>query len=163
MENKKSDLELFREKRDRSYTFAEIKEAFDNNFSVYFDVDKEKITVSRWRYKLFSEIWKINPDAIIKEADLCVLTGNPAVNCKQILVVNKNGTKDSAKEIVHIIEGTGFVTEAFCFFSERKNGVKKCYRNVFGSKKPVFVNKGNLLTDGEELIITVRTDVRSTK
>ena len=145
MENKKSDLELFREKRDRAYTFAEIKEAFDNNFSVYFDVDKEKITVSRWRYKLFSEIWKINPDAIIKEAYLCVLTGNPAVNCKQILVV------------------TGFVTEAFCFFSERKNGVKKCYRNVFGSKKPVFVNKGNLLTDGEELIITVRTDVRSTK
>ena len=75
MKNNKSKLELYRQKRDRVYTFTEIKEAFDNNFSACFDVNKEKITDSRWRYKLFSEILEINPDAIIKEADLCVLTG----------------------------------------------------------------------------------------
>lgn len=163
MESKKSNLELFREKRDRVYTFVEIKEAFYNNFSVCFDVDKEKITDSRWKYKLFSEIWGINSDAIIKEADLCVLTGKPMVKRKQILVINKNGTRDSANEIGEFIESIGFVTEAFCFFSERKDGVKKCCRNIFGNSKPVFINRGNLLDDGDNLLVTVRTDIRHTK
>ena len=163
MENKKSKLELYREKRDRVYTFAEIKEAFDNSFVACFDGDKEKITVSRWKFELFCGIWEINPDAIIKEVDLCVLTGNPTVKSKQILVINKNGTRDSANEIGSFIENTGFVTEAFYFFSERKDGVKKCYRNIFGNSKPAFVNKGNLLNDAEKLLVTVRTDVRRTK
>lgn len=163
MENKKSNLELYREKRDRVYTSSEIKEEFDNNFSVCFDVDKEKITVSRWRYKLFSGIWKINPDAIIKEADLCVLTGKPTVKRKQILVINKNGTRNSANEIGRFIESTGLVSEAFCFSDEKKDGVKKCYRNVFGSNKPVLMNKGNLLDDGDNLLVTVRSGIRTTK
>lgn len=163
MEIKKSNLELYREKRDRFYTFVEIKETFDNNFSLCFDVDKDKITYSRWRYKLFSGIWKINPDAIIKEADLCVLTSEPAVKRKQILVINKNGTRDSANEIDRFIENTGFVTEAFYFFGERKDGVKKCYRNVFGSNKPVLMNKGNLLDDGDNLLVSVRSGIRITK
>ena len=60
--------------------------------------------------------WEINSGAIIKEADLCVLTSEPAVKRKQILVINKNGTRDSANEIDRFIENTGFVTEAFCFF-----------------------------------------------
>ncbi len=163
MENNKSNLELFREKRDRVYTFVEIKEAFDNSFSACFDVDKEKITDSRWRYKLLSGIWEINPDAIIKEVDICVLTGNPTVKSKQILVINKNGTRDSANEIGSFIESIGFVTEAFCFFSESKDGVKKCYRNIFGNSKPVFINRGNLLDDGDNLLVTVRTDIRHSK
>ncbi len=163
MEIKKSNLELYREKRDRVYTFSDIKEAFDNNFSACFDVDKEKITDSRWRFELFSGIWKINPGAIIKEADLCVLTGKPTVKRKQILVINKNGTRDSANEIGHFIESTGFVTEAFCFFGERKGSAKKCYRNIFGNSKPAFINKGNLLVDGDNLLVTVRKGIRITK
>ena len=43
--------------------------------------------------------WEINSDAIIKKADLCVLTGKPTVKRKQNLVINKNGTRDSANEI----------------------------------------------------------------
>lgn len=163
MENKTTNLELFREKKDIDYTFDEIKEAFDNNFSACFDADKEKITVSRWRYKLFSEIWKINPDAIVEEADLCVLTGNPTVKRKQILVINKNGTSDSANEIGRLIENTGFVTEALYFSSEKKDGIKKCYRNIFGSNKPGLVNQGNLLCDEDKLLVTVRTNIRHTK
>lgn len=157
MENNKSKLELYREKRDRVYTFFDVKEAFDNSFVACFDVDKGKITDSRWRYKLFSGLWEINPDAIIKEADLCVLTGKPTVKSKQILVINKNGARDSANEIGRLIESTGFVTEAFCFFGERKDGAKKCYRNVFGSNKPSLINKGNLLDDVDRLLVTVRT------
>ena len=160
MENNKSDLELYREKRDKVYTFAEIKEAFDNSFVACFDVDKEKINIDRWSFRLFSGIWEINPDAIIKEADLCMLTGNPTVKRKQILVINKNGTRDSVNEIGRFIESTGFVSEAFFFSGEKKDGVKKCYRNVFGSSKPAFINKGNLLSDGDNLLVTVRTDIR---
>lgn len=75
---------------------------------------------------------------------------------KQILLVNKNGTKESANEIVKLIEESGAVSVAYCFFSQRKAGIKGCYRRTLGRDKPAAVEKANLLIDGQNLIITVR-------
>jgi hypothetical protein len=159
----KSSIEIYREKKNKVYTVDEIQEAFENSFAVIFETNDNPPKESRWRYRLFVDIWRINSDAIIKEADLCVMKNNPIAKRDQILVINKNGTSDSANEIGRLIENTGFVTEALYFSSEKKDGIKKCYHNIFGSNKPGLVNQGNLLCDEDKLLVTVRTNIRHTK
>lgn len=147
----KSSLEIYREKKNKVYTTDEIQEAFESSLAVVFGKNDNQPKESRWRYRLFSDIWKINPDAIIKEADLCVMMSHPLVRTDQILVINKNGTKESFAEISALIGETGIVSEVYYFIGE-----KKCYLRVFGEERRSFIHKANLLSDDGKLLLTIR-------
>jgi len=103
----------------------------------------------------------LNPDAIITEADLCVISTESTVMRDQFLLINKNGTKDTTNEIARLIEESGIIPSVYCFFSEKKAGSKGCYRRVLGDDKPSIVKKGNLLIDGEKLLLTVRAQTKA--
>ncbi len=155
------DLKTYREKKNAMHTPEEIKEAFDLSFAMCFDVDRGSAENIHTKRKLFGDIWTVNPDAIIAEADLCVMNTEPTVMRDQYLFINKNGTKDSSNEIAKLIEASGIIPSAYCFFSEKRAGIKGCYRRVFGVDKPSIVKKGNLLIDGDKLLVTVRVQTQA--
>jgi len=43
----------------------------------------------------------------------------------------------------------------------KNSGIKGCYRRVFGDDKPSIVKKGNLLIDGDKLLLTVRVQTKA--
>ena len=161
MENKKSPLLVYREKMAEVHTPEEIKDAFDTSFAMCFEIERGSTESMQIKRKLFGEIWTLNPDAIITEADFCVMSSESTVKCDQFLLINKNGTKDTSNEIGKLVEESGIVSSVYCFFSEKRAGIKGCYRRVFGSDKPTFVKKANLLIDGDELVITVRVQTKA--
>ena len=152
----KSSIEIYREKKNKVYTVDEIQEAFENSFAVIFETNDNPQKESRWRYRLFVDIWRINSDAIIKEADLCVMKNNPIAKRDQILVINKNGTKDSFSEILMLIKNTGIVSETYCFIDKKKDEIKKCFLKVFDKDRRSIIHKANLLTDDGKLFLTIR-------
>jgi hypothetical protein len=155
------DLKIYREKKNEVHTPKEIKAAFDASFAMCFEIDRGIAENMHTKRKLFGDIWTVNPDAIITEADLCVMSTEPTVMRDQFLFINKNGTKDATNEIAKLIEESGIITSVYCFFSEKKAGIKGCYRRVFGEDKPSVVKKGNLLIDGDKLIVTVRVQTKA--
>lgn len=161
MENKKSPLLVYREKMAEVHTPAEIKEAFDTSFAMCFDIDRGNRENIHKKRRLFAKIWSVNPDAIITEADLCVMSTESTVMRDQFLLINRNGTKEVINEIAKLIEESGIIPSAHFFFSEKKAGIKGCYRRVFGEDKPSIVKKGNLLIDGEKLLVTVRVQTKA--
>jgi hypothetical protein len=160
MENKKSPLLVYREKMAEVHTPAEIKEAFDTSFAMCFEIDRGSAESMHAKRKLFGDIWALNPDAIITEIDLCVMSAESAVMRDQFLLINKNGTNDMSNGIARLIEESGIIPSAYCFFSEKKAGIKGCYHRVFGDDKPSIVKKGNLLIDGDKLLLTVRVQTK---
>ena len=155
------DLKTYREKKNEVHTSEEIKEAFDTSFAMCFEVDRGSAESIHTKRKLFGDIWTLNPDVIITEADLCVMSTESTVMRDQFLLINKNGTKDSINEIAKLIEESGIIASVYCFFSKKKAGIKGCYRRVFGEDKPSVVKKGNLLIDGDKLLVTVRVQTKS--
>ena len=154
------DLKTYREKKNKAHTPEEVKEAFDVSFAMCFEIDRGSAENIHTKRKLFGDIWTVNPDAIITEADLCVMSTEPTVMRDQFLFINKNGTKDATNEIAKLIEESGIITSVYCFFSEKKAGIKGCYRRVFSEDKPSVVKKGNLLIDGDKLLVTVRVQTK---
>lgn len=93
MENKKPPLLVYREKMEEVHTSEEIKSAFDeSHYAVCFNYDRGH---GRTKYALFAAIWEANPDVIITEADLCVMAGDPVVWRDQLLLIDKNGNKET--------------------------------------------------------------------
>lgn len=155
------NLKTYREKKNEVHTPEEIKEAFDTSFAICFEIDRGSAENIHTKRKLFGDIWTVNPDAIITEADLCVMSTEPTVLRDQFLFINKNGTKDSTNEIAKLIEESGIITSVYCFFSEKRAGIKGCYRRVFGEDKPSIIKKGNLLIDGDKFLVTVRVQTKA--
>jgi hypothetical protein len=156
----KSPLELYREKIKEVQTLEEIKSAFENSFAVCIPEKFQNETKRVWKSDLFSKIWKVNPDVIITQTDLCELRYEAKAAHNQFLIIDKNGTKETSDEIFRIIESSEYAPSAFFFFSEKKDGVKGCYRAFFEQKKASSVYKANLLIDGDKLLLTVRTYIR---
>ncbi len=154
MEDNINYLRLFREKKNEIHTHEEIKEAFEDSFVMCFDFNEKRTITSR--SKLFTGIWEINPDAIITECDLCVMSAEPKAYRKQFLVINKNGAKEMSNSIYKLIEESGVVSSAYCFFSEKKAGLKRCYRTIFDEVKHSLVYKANLIIDGSDLLLSIR-------
>lgn len=161
MENKKYPLLLYREKKNEVHSPEEIKAAFDAGFAVCFCVDREKLKSATDKPLLLTSLWQINSDAIITEADLCVMGIDSTVARDQFLLINKNGTKESPNELVKCIEESGIVSSCICFFSEKKAGIKGCFRRVVGSEKTVCRKKANLLIDGDKILVTVRSQTKA--
>ena len=153
METKKSPLVIYREKMAEVHTPEEIKAAFDGSaYAVCFNYDRG---YGGAKHALFAAIWEINPDVIITEADLCIMAVEPIVWRDQLLLIDKNGNKETANTIAKFMAESGIISYEYRFVSE--DGGKACYgaANV-KEKSPVMRFSGNLLVDGDKLILTAR-------
>ena len=151
MENKKSPLLVYREKMAEVHTPKEIKLAFDeSHYAVCFNYDRGH---GGAKHALFAAIWEVNPDVIITEADLCIMTVEPVVWRDQLLLIDKNGNKESANTIAKFMAESGIISYEYRFVN--KSGVKVCLPPSENGK-PTALLKGNLLIDGDNLLLTAR-------
>lgn len=151
MENKKSPLLVYREKMAEVHTPEEIKVAFDDSFyAVCFNYDRGHVGA---KHELFAAIWEVNPDVIITEADLCIMAVEPVLWRDQLLLIDKNGNKESANTIAKFMAESGIISYEYRFVN--KDGIKT---SLPPSKngKPSAPLKGNLLIDGDKLLLTAR-------
>lgn len=151
MENKKSPLLVYREKMAEVHTSEEIKAAFDDSFyAVCFNCDRG---YGGAKHALFAAIWEVNPDVIITEVDFCVMAAEPFVWRDQLLLIDKNGTKETANTIAKFMSESGIISYEYRFVN--KSGAKT---RLPPSKngKPSALLKGNLLIDGDKLLLTAR-------
>lgn len=163
MSTERSHMHYYIKKRDEVHTLEETAEAFENSYAFCFELDRSAMETPPGRTKLYADIWTVNPDAIIKEADVCIFMKNSEIKRSQILVVNKNGEKGTANDIARLIDECGFVHSVIVCVDEKKDGVKRCFTHVCGDDKPTLADKANLLIDGDKLLLTVRTGVKRVK
>lgn len=151
MENKKSPLLVYREKMAEVHTPEEIKAAFDDSFyAVCFNYDRGHVGA---KHELFAAIWEVNPDVIITEVDFCVMAAEPFVRRDQLLLIDKNGTKETANTIAKFMAESGIISYEYRFVN--KSGAKTCLPPSKNGK-PSALLKGNLLIDGDKLLLTAR-------
>ena len=151
MENKKSPLVVYKEKMAEVHTPEEIKVAFDDSFyAVCFNYDRGYVGA---KHELFAAIWEVNPDVIITEADLCIMAVEPVVWRDQLLLIDKNGTKETANTIAKFMAESGIISYEYRFVN--KSDTKVCLPPSENGK-PAALLKGNLLIDGDKLLLTAR-------
>ena len=151
MKNKKSPLLVYREKMAEVHTPEEIKAAFDDSFyAVCFNYDRGHVGA---KHELFAAIWEVNPDVIITEADLCIMAVEPVVWRDQLLLIDKNGSKETANIIAKYMAESGIISYEYRFVN--KDGVKSCLQPS-KNRKPTALLNGNLLIDGDNLLLTAR-------
>ena len=153
METKKSPLLVYREKMAEVHTPEEIKAAFDDSFyAVCFNYDRGHVGA---KHELFAAIWEVNPDVIITEADLCIMAVEPVVWRDQLLLIDKNGNKETANTIAKFMAESGIISYEYRIVSEAD--IKVCFGAVDVKKEsPIVRFKGNLLVDGDKLMLTAR-------
>ena len=151
MENKKSPLLVYREKMAEVHTPEEIKATFDDSvYAVCFNYNRGHVGA---KHELFAAIWEVNPDVIITEADLCIMAVEPVVWRDQLLLIDKNGSKETANTIAKYMAKSGIISYEYRFVN--KSGVKVCLPPSENGK-PTALLKGNLLIDGDKLLLTAR-------
>lgn len=153
MENKKSPLLIYKEKMAEVHTPEEVKSAFDDSFyAVCFNYDRGH---GGAKYALFAAIWEVNPDVIITETDLCIMAVEPVVWRDQLLLIDKNGNKETANTIAKFMAESGIISYEYRIVSEAD--IKVCFGTVDVKKEsPIVRFKGNLLVDGDKLLLTAR-------
>ena len=148
-----TNRQLYMEKKNIIHTPEEILAAFEDNTAVVFELSRERAPSAK--SILFDGIWQINPEAIITEADLCVMSVEPTAHGKQILVIDKGGDKETSNRILDLMYKSGIVP-CYVTFKEKKYGIKRCILQRFDYKTTV-VKKMNLLVDCDgNLLVTVR-------
>lgn len=154
MEEKKNYRAIFRQKKGEIHTPEEILQAFDSSFAACFALAEDRTPGARMQ--LFGEIWDINPDAIIVEADLFVVQSDPVAVKNQYLVICKNGTKESNALLARCLEESGVITSPWYIRSKKHGGIKTCYRFALETRQKAVVHKANLLIDGDNLLLSIR-------
>ena len=147
------ERKIYMEKKNIVHTPEEILAAFGDNTAIVFELSPERTPSAK--SNLFGGIWQINPEAIITEADLCVMSVESTAHRKQILVIDKGGDKDTGNRILDMMYKSGVVPCCYVTFKEKKYGIKKCILQQFNYKTTV-VKKMNLLVDYGNLLVTVR-------
>lgn len=147
------ERKIYMEKENEVYAPNEILSAFEDNTAIVFELSRERTPSAK--PNLFGGIWQINPEAIITESDLCVMSTEPTAHRKQILVIDKGGDKETGNRILDFMYKSGIVPCCYISFKEKKHGIKRCILQKFDNKTTV-VKKMNLLVDGNNLLVTVR-------
>ena len=147
------ERKIYMEKKNEVHTPEEILAAFEDNTAIVFELSREKTPSAK--SNLFGGIWQINPEAIITEADLCVMSVESTAHRKQILVIDKGDDKETGNRILDLMYKSGIVPACYVTFKEKRNGVKRCILQKF-DKKTAVVKKMNLLVDYGNLFVTVR-------
>ena len=153
MENKKSPLLIYKEKMAEVHTPEDVKAAFDDSFyAVCFNYDRGHVVA---KHELFTAIWEVNPDVIIAEADLCIMADAPVVWRDQLLLIDKNGNKETANTIAKFMAESGIISYEYRIVNE--SDIKVCFGTIDVKKEsPIVRFKGNLLVDGDKLLLTAR-------
>ena len=149
----KNTRQIYKEKMSEVHPPEEILAAFEDNTAVVFELSRERAPSAK--SILFGGIWQINPEAIIAEADLCVMSVEPTAHRKQFLIIDKGGDKDTGNRILDLMHKSGVVPFCYITFKEKKNDVKRCILQKFDYKTTVL-KKMNLLVDYGNLLVTVR-------
>ena len=149
-----TNRQLYMEKRKEVHTPEEFLAAFEDSAVFVFALSEDRTVFSKTN--LLGGIWMINSDAIITEADLCVMSVEPTAHRKQFLVIDKNGNEETHNRILDLIEKSGVVPCCYVAFKEKKNGIKRCFLKKFDNKTTALLKKMNLLFDGEDWLVTVR-------
>ena len=148
-----TNRQLYMEKRKEVHTPEEFLAAFEDSTVFVFALSEDRTVFSKTH--LLGGIWMINPEAIITEADLCVMSVEPTAHRKQFLVIDKNGNEETRNRILDLIEKSSVVPCCYVAFKEKKNGIKRCFLKRF-DKTNALLKKMNLLFDGEDWLVTVR-------
>ena len=148
-----TERKIYMEKKDIVHTPEEILAAFENSTAIVFELSRERTPSAK--SNLLGGIWQVNPEAIITEADLCVMSVEATAHRKQILVIDKGGDKDTGNRILDLMYKSGVVPCCHVSFKEKKNGIKRCILQKFDYKTTV-VKKMNLIVDYGNLLVTVR-------
>ena len=146
------ERKIYMEKKNIVHAPEEILAAFEDNTAIVFELSRERAPSAK--LNLFGGIWQINPEAIITEADLCVMSVEATAHRKQILVIDKGGDKETSNRILDLMYKSGIVP-CYVTFKEKKYGIKRCILQRFDYKTTV-IKKMNLLVDGNDLLVTVR-------
>ena len=97
---------------------------------------------------------------IITEADLCMMTAKPVVWRDQLLLIDKNGNKETANKIARFMAESGIISYEYRFVNEADS--KVCFGTIDVKKEsPIIRFKGNLLIDGDKLLLTARHMTRA--
>ena len=147
------ERKIYMEKKSEVHTHEEILAAFEDNTAIVFELSRERTPSAK--SNLFGGIWQINPEAIITEADLCVMSVESTAHRKQILIIDKGGDKDTGNRILDLMYKSSVVPSCYVTFKKKKNGIKRCILQKFDNKTTV-VKQINLLVDGKNLLVTVR-------
>ena len=130
-----NNIKLYREKKSEVHTHEEILAAFEDNTAIVFELSRERTPSAK--SNLFGGIWQINPETIITEADLCVMSVEATAHRKQILVIDKGGDKDTGNRILDLMYKSGVVPSCYVTFKKKKNGIKRCILQKFDYKTTV--------------------------
>ena len=147
------ERKIYMEKKNIVHTHEEILAAFEDNTAIVFELSRERTPSAK--SNLLGGIWQVNPEAIITEADLCVMSVEATAHRKQILVIDKGGDKDTGNRILDLMFKSEVVPCCHVSFKEKKYEIKRCILQRFDNKT-TFVKKMNLLVDGNDLIVTIR-------
>ena len=90
---------------------------------------------------------------IITEADLCIMAVEPVVWRDQLLLIDKNGNKETANTIAKYMAESGIISYEYRFVN--KSGAKNCLPPS-ENRKPTALFNGNLLIDGDKLLLTAK-------
>ena len=149
----KSPLQIYQEKMAQEHTLPQIKEAFDgSSYAVCFACHRGHV---RAVHELFAAIWECNHDVMIVKVDLCIMAAKPVVWHDQLLLIDTNGNAQTANTVAKFMTKSGIVAYEYRIVNE--DGVKVCFGSADVKKKsPIERFKGNLLIDGDRLLLTAR-------
>ena len=135
---------------------SEIKAAFDAGVAMCFAFDKGFGAAPR--IAVASGILEHHPDAILAKCDVFYDSKEPTVWRDMILVIKQDTDNESFNKMVdEIILPSGVVSQAIFIAKANDKGIKKAVKRNFSNDKPCVVKKANLLVDGCELLLTIRT------
>ena len=155
------ERKIYMEKKNIVHTSEEILSAFnESQYSVCFNINEGSEALIQKRV-LFSKIYEANPDAIITDADLCILAREPIVMYDQFLLINKNGTMEIANKIAKLMTESGIVSYEYRVVEEC--GIKICFGSIDIKDSPIHRFKGTLLTDGEKPLLLSRHMTKAEK
>ena len=156
-----TERKIYIEKKDIVHTPEEILAAFDESYySVCFSIERNSELI-RKKQTLFAKIYEANPDVIITDADLCILAREPVVMYDQLLLINKNGTMETANKIAKLMTESGIVSYEYRVVTEC--GIKICFGSIDIKDSPIHRFKGTLLTDGEKPLLLSRHMTKAEK
>ena len=147
------ERKIYMEGRNKKHSVEEILTAFEDSYSICFELGDNRTPSTK--IKLLTGVWTINPDAIVTETDLCVLSAESTVQRKQMLLIDKNGDIDTINKILDLMYESEAISNCYVTYKEKEYGTKIGVLQKF-NRKPKIIKKMNLLVDGENLLLTVR-------
>ena len=146
----------FRNEKLTAEQANEIKATFDAGVAMCFAFDKGFGATPR--ITVVSQILESFQDAILAKCDVLIYGSEPKVWQDMILVIKRETDNDSFNKMVdEIILPSGVVSQAIFVGKTNDKGIKKAVKREFANEKTCIVKKANLLVDGCELLLTIRT------